>query len=85
MADEVNEVKNLSGLKIFELEEIRINEYHPQDDGKGLPTEVHMALRLMGAPPNMLMVMRLKSRRAVDDLVTALCRHRDNVWPERGS
>ena len=74
--------RNVQDLEIYELEELQVNEFHPENDGKGEPTEVHMCLKPVGAPPNMLLVLRLKSKRAINEVVDALVKHRDNVWPE---
>jgi len=79
--ERVEERKNLVEFDaVIELEELRINEYHPLPDGQGKPTEVHLALTPKGKR-GVVMIMRMKSRRVVDELIEALEHHRDSVWP----
>ena len=77
--------KNMADLEIYEIEELQVNEYHPLPDGMGPPTEVHLALKMKHAPDNMLLIMRLKSRRACDELMAAIKTHTDSVFPETGA
>lgn len=74
------DAQNLSDLMILELDTIGINEWHPERDGKGKPTQVHLALTPKNYP-GVRLIMRLKSRRAIDDLIAALQKHADSVWP----
>lgn len=78
---EKNKPKNLADLEIFEIEEVQINEFHPEPDGKGKPTQVHLCMKLKNAPDNMLLVLRLMSRRACVELIEALTKHTDSVFP----
>jgi hypothetical protein len=61
------------------IESYEIAQWHPLPDGKGKPTAVCFILNVKGEPPK---AMRMKSRRAVDELIEALILHRDSVFPE---
>lgn len=57
----------------------QVAEYHPLPNGQGKPTEI-----LFIASNQQLkigFIMRLKSARAVNELIAALRRHRNSVWP----
>jgi hypothetical protein len=71
--------KNTSGMAVIPIESYDVASWGPEPDGKGQQTEVHFMLNLRGieAP----IAMRLKSRRAADELLAALKRHIDDVWP----
>ena len=69
---------NLEGVEFYELEEILVYEFHPLPDGKGKPTQVHMGCRIKGFPASF--VVRLKSARAVDELIVSLMTHRNGVF-----
>jgi len=60
------------------IEEYTVGSWCPSNDGSGLPTAVALELKVDGLPP---LVMRLKSAKAVDDMVAALLKHRRDVWP----
>lgn len=65
-----------------------IYEWTPERDGKGKPTQVHLvipvALSTPGKPDIRLEVaMRIKSPRALDELVGVLLRHRQGVWGKK--
>jgi hypothetical protein len=71
--------ENLAGMAYFEIEEYRVAEYHPLPDGRGLPTQVHVLFQIRGiAEP---LVLRIKSRQAAREMIAALKRHTENVWP----
>lgn len=70
--------QNLKDLALKEIEEIEVCEWHPDENGQGKPTQVHILYKVAGSPVRLL--LRLKSARAVDDLVAALLSHRFNVW-----
>ncbi len=72
-------VENLAGVEFFEIAEIEVGEFHPLPDGQGDPTQVHMRCRLVGIPHPF--IIRLKSARAVDELIVGLMTHRNRVWP----
>ena len=53
--------------------------WSPGKAGEGVPcTHVHLVLPISDA---MSVTMRLKSPRALDELVAVLLQHRDDVWP----
>lgn len=65
--------------EVFVVDEVRVIEWHPVKDGKGLPTQVHV---LLGIPSAELHIaLRLKSRRAALEVIAALQKHTDAVWP----
>jgi hypothetical protein len=81
MSEEKNYDENLAELDIIELEGIDIVEFHPLPDGKGNPTQVHLITRPKGAPENFRLVMRFKSRQIITEVIDALVKHRNHVWP----
>lgn len=62
---------NLSGYTV--------GSWCPTPDGSGPPQAVAIALHLENGPD---LVFRLKSPRAVDELIQMLLRHKREVWPE---
>jgi hypothetical protein len=56
----------------------RVVSWCPTMDGSGPATAVGLILDVGGVPP---LVMRLKTRQAVDDMIAALQTHRDDVFP----
>lgn len=76
-----DETKNLSDLEIYEMEDVRVNEFHPLPDGQGDPTQVHLTLKPKGSSDKLLLVLRLKSRDMATQLIDALVKHTNNVWP----
>lgn len=72
--------ENLEGMEILQLTHMEICEYHSLPDCEGKPTEVHIVLRPY-EESNTVLVVRLKSLRAVTELVDALNKHAANVWP----
>jgi hypothetical protein len=50
--------------------------------GSGPTEQVHI---LLSAAPGMKVVLRLKSARALDELVGVLLEYRKEVWPSEGS
>ena len=76
------ETKNMTEYEIIELDGMAIREFHPMPDGQGLPTQVHLTFHPRGFE-EMIMVVRLKSKRATQELIDALETHRDSVWPPK--
>ena len=72
--------QNLVGLAYRDIEEITVAEYHPQPDGQGLPTQVHMLLTVRGE--TLPLIMRFMGPDTLDQMIAALVRHRQSVWPE---
>lgn len=56
-------------------------EWQPSADGTGQPTAVCLVLPFKIGESVGRLMLRLKSRRAVDELIATLERHRDGVWP----
>lgn len=56
-----------------------VGEWCPTPDGTGPATAVGLSLELENGVD---IVLRLKTPRAVDDLVQMLLRHKRGVWPE---
>jgi hypothetical protein len=60
------------------IEEYTVGSWCRSPDGSGKPEAVALCLSVKGlAGP---LVMRLKTRRAVDDMIRALKTHRDDVF-----
>lgn len=57
-----------------------VGSWCPTQDGSGPPEAVALGLVVDGFPGEL--VMRLKSPRAVDELIAALQRHKADVWPD---
>jgi hypothetical protein len=70
--------ENLSGVVCLHVDNIRVAEYHGLPDGMGPPTEVHLLITVpaMRYP----LIMRMKSRQVVDELIQALTNHRNHVF-----
>jgi hypothetical protein len=72
---------------MLECDGCDVYSWTPERDGKGRPQQVHMVFPVTMSSPDseplrFCVAMRLKSRRAVDEIIAALVRHRDDVWPE---
>ena len=59
------------------IESYSVGEWCPTPDGTGPAEAVAIEINVKGLPP---LVMRLKSRRAVNELIHALQKHRDGVF-----
>lgn len=66
------------GMKYYDVKGLSVREWHSLPDGKGEPEQVHLVLEVDGIPYPI--ILRLKSRRLVDELATALLSHAINVW-----
>jgi predicted signal transduction protein with EAL and GGDEF domain len=75
-------VRNLAGVEYIELEAIDINEFHPENDGRGKATEVHLCLKLKAPAGSKqpFFVMRFKGRHTLDQIIAALKEHADRVF-----
>lgn len=62
--------------------EYTVGDWCPTPDGSG-PAEA-VAIQLMTEVPEMSFFFRLRSPAAVDEMIAALIRHRDSVWPPDG-
>jgi len=77
--------KNLDESPMVISDHYSVCEWTPERDGNGTPEQVHLLVPVtLGAPgePDLKfeVVMRLKSPRALDELVAVLLRHRQGVW-----
>jgi len=61
----------------YTIESYSVGSWCPTPDGSGKPVAVSLALNIVGMP---VMVMRLKTRHAVNEMIEALARHRDDVF-----
>ena len=77
------EFTNTNTLKIIEVDQLSVQEFHALPNGQGPPTEMHITVHPKGAPDNVLFVLRLKSQEAATDLIEALIKHRDNIWTKK--
>ena len=59
-----------------------VAEWHGDPDAGGEPSEVHVLVPLEFEDLKAVVVLRLQSARALDELVGVLLRHRGNVWPQ---
>ena len=80
MADTTRTPRNVEGQQYYEIEEIEVGEWHPLPDGKGRPEQVHLRLTVAGLDHPL--VARFKSPRSISQVIDAMTRHRDNVWPD---
>ncbi len=75
---------NLDGKPLFKISHYHIGSWCPLPDGKG-PAEAvafHLVVELADGSGDLLeMALRLKTPRAVDELIASLERHRNDVWP----
>lgn len=62
-----------------QIEEYGVYSWTPELDGKGVLEQVHLHIKIKGLKPPL--VMRFKSRRAIQEMIDALVEHRNHVWP----
>ena len=80
--------ENLAGVKFFQLESWEVANFHEENDAKGDPSQVHLVFKLAGSKELEAaggqeipwFIVRLKSGQAVDELVSALTVHRQEVF-----
>ena len=73
---EVNEQPKNQEAAI-ECEGYMVSSYTPGKDGIGPLTEVHFCIEVQGLE----FILAMKSRRACDELIAALQRHANDVFP----
>lgn len=78
MADEF---EKCADHPIVEAGSYSLVEWGPDPEGKEPATQVHLLLSLESVMPGAAMVLRLKSRRACQELIDILTKQRDSVWP----
>jgi hypothetical protein len=71
----------LAGRPIFRITEYGVASWCPTPDGSGPAEAVVMHLTLDVGGERVELGLRLKSPRAVDELIALLERHRNDVWP----
>ena len=61
--------QNLEGNKYLHvpMESLDVAEFHPEPDGKGSPTEVHLSFRIEGLE-DMPLVVRFQSHNTISQL-----------------
>lgn len=57
-------------------------EWKPTQDGTGDATAVCLVFSMKIGDVELRPMIRLKSRRAVNEMIAALEKHRDGVWPQ---
>lgn len=75
------DVNTGSYQEVIPCEGYNVVEWHPTQDGTGPATAICLVLpfKVGGVEANIM--MRLKSRRAADELIGILEKHRNSVWP----
>lgn len=74
--------EELSTRKMVWITEIGVGSWCPTPDGSGPATAVVLHFKVSDGKDEVEMALRLKTPRAVDELIAMLERHRDDVWPE---
>lgn len=74
---------NLAGVDYIPIDRVDVAEFHDLPDGEGAPSAVHMILHV-GEESDRLppFVVRFKSRKITDEVITALIAHSKAVWPD---
>ena len=71
----------LKDQKIVDSGGYSIFEWSPDEDHACGPTQVHLMLPLDSIIKGASIALRLKSRRAIQELIDFLVKYRDSVWP----
>lgn len=74
-----DEPVNLAGQGYYEIESVEVAQFHPEPDGKGRPTQVHVMMTI--SELDFPLTMRIKSKVACEQLIFALMEHSKEVWP----
>ena len=77
MAKNTEDVYSGKDAYMLPVDGLHIYEWHPEKDGKGDPTEVHLIIE---PTPDVALVFRFKSKRALNKLIAALTVHGQNVF-----
>lgn len=70
-----------SDRPVVELSETSVYSWVPGRDGQGVPEQVHMQLDVVLSGFPLRLVKRFKSKGALNALIDALIKHREEVWP----
>lgn len=68
--------------EVSAFEGYQIIEWHPTQDGTGPATAVCLVLPVVIQGERGSLMLRLKSERAVNEMIEALEKHRNGVWPK---
>lgn len=64
-----------------EFEHLEVYSWTPERDGKGKPEQVHLKMDVKIAGVPLTLVQRYKGKGALNSLIDALTKHREEVWP----
>ena len=70
-----------SDRPFVEFERIEVYSWTPERDGKGTPEQVHLKMDVKIADVPLTLVQRYKGKGALNSLIDALVKHREEVWP----
>ncbi len=73
--------QNLDERPMFRVVEYGVGSWCPTPDGSGPAEAIVLHLTIDLAGDLMEVALRLKTPRAVDELIATLERHRNDVWP----
>ena len=79
--EERNTLRPCADEKIVESGGYSVCEWSPDEDHACGPTQVHVLLPIDGIMEGAAIALRLKSRRAIQEMIDTLEKHRDSVWP----
>ena len=71
----------MEGAWVVPIDGYSVCEWSPDADHACGPTQVHVVIPLEEIIPGASLSLRLKSRRAVNELIAVLKNHRNAVWP----
>ena len=74
----MNKAINIKDIKLVEIKEISVREWHPLPDGKGKPEHVHLWIKIKSL--DAILVLRFKTGQPLDELIVALITHRKSVF-----
>lgn len=79
----IEEVKNIEdqGKSFVELDSFGVYSWHRERDAKGKPEQVHLSMDVRVAGVPFTLVKRFRTPGAVNAVVDALVKHREDVWP----
>jgi len=70
-------------IRVLNSDGYHVVSWCPTEDGTGKPEAVGVILPIFGKGDEEIKIMlRLKTRRAVNEMIFALERHREDVFPE---
>ena len=60
---------------------LNVYSWTPERDGRGKPQQVHLGIDIVVAGLPITVIHRFKTRGALDALIDAMVKHREDVWP----